>query len=227
MEISDAPYRQLGLFTCPSMSDPTPDKSPLSELAFLASGVLGHLPLSPAASAASRRTISTNNFSIAQLPLFSLGSILSHYPTLRLCSQFRQEFVDLTTRKSGLITDSSQGHHHRPRTQWQIQVALKYALLNTPSQQCRQMVVPSAKRKNYSNGILKNAAGCFDATFLALRTGIPFRPSRPWRRWLGRWKFLSISCSMTARSRLCLQTVPIAGLLPILPGVGPARMAAT
>jgi hypothetical protein len=42
---------------------------------------------------------------------------------LRLCSQLRQKFVELTRRKSGLIADPSQGHHYHPRTQRYIQVA--------------------------------------------------------------------------------------------------------
>ena len=62
---------------------------------------------------------------------------------LRLCSQFRDEFVDLTTRKSGLIADTSQGHHHRPRAQRHIQVVSKDALLDATFQQCHQMGVPS------------------------------------------------------------------------------------
>jgi hypothetical protein len=51
--------------------------------------------------------------------------------------------VDLATRKSGLIADTSQGHHHRPRAQWHIQVVSKYALLDATFQQCHQVGVPA------------------------------------------------------------------------------------
>jgi hypothetical protein len=50
---------------------------------------------------------------MVQVPLF-IGSILSRYPMFGLCGQFRQKFVDLSGRKSGLIANPSQGHHDRP-----------------------------------------------------------------------------------------------------------------
>jgi hypothetical protein len=73
--------------------------------------------------------------------LIYLETVMSR--SLRLCSQFRQEFVDLTTRKSGLIADTSKGHHHCPRAQRHIQVVSKYALLDATFQHCHQVGVPS------------------------------------------------------------------------------------
>ena len=83
--------------------------------------LVDHQP--PVASAANKRTTTTSEFSIVHVPPFSLGSI-SGYPTLRLCSQFRQEFVDLATRKSGLIADTSQGHHYHVAVLYRVGSAL-------------------------------------------------------------------------------------------------------
>ena len=47
------------------------------------------------------------------------------------------------TRKSALIADTPQGHHHRPRAQRHIQVVSKYALLDATFQHCHQVGVPS------------------------------------------------------------------------------------
>ena len=45
------------------------------------------------------------------------------------------------------------------------------------------------------------AAGCFAVIYRASNTDIRFHPSKRWRRWHGRQRFRSTSCSMTVKSR--------------------------
>jgi hypothetical protein len=157
----------------------------------------------PVASAANKRTISSSDFAIIQLPSFSLGSILSRYPTLRLCSQFRQEFVDLTTRKPGLIADISQGHHHRPRAQRHIQVVSKYARLDATFQQIHQVGVPIRWNQSADGPRLPPVRGCRESARILRgpNRAVGFRPLNERRPTKSPGKDLSAAVGRSARKK--------------------------